>query len=216
MHWVDRGPEPDGLESIRLRCTPRWVAYYPDKTGSKPSDSRWRDFHDDLREVFFDLCAYCEETCKGEEEHFRPKSVFPVRVYEWSNWVFACHDCNHAKSDKWPPGGYVDPCAKTSLAHPENYFTYDTETGEFAPKDGLSEGRRAKAIRMIADLKFNEFHHLKKRFTRLLLVSLALSNLPDDNADETTIVELVTRRSVELSSITCVNLAELGYSLDAD
>ena len=147
---------------------------------------------------------------------FPPQERLPCARLRRSNWVFACHDCNHAKSDKWPPGGYVDPCAKTSLAHPENYFTYDTETGEFAPKDGLSEGRRAKAIRMIADLKFNEFHHLKKRFTRLLLVSLALSNLPDDNADETTIVELVTRRSVELSSITCVNLAELGYSLDAD
>ena len=24
MHWVDRGPEPSGLEEIRVRYTPPW------------------------------------------------------------------------------------------------------------------------------------------------------------------------------------------------
>lgn len=35
----------------------------------------------DVRTVFFGLCAYCEELCKDEVEHFRPKSRFPERVY---------------------------------------------------------------------------------------------------------------------------------------
>ena len=25
MHWVNRGPEPEGLEPIKNQYTPRWV-----------------------------------------------------------------------------------------------------------------------------------------------------------------------------------------------
>ena len=39
MHWVNRGQEPDGLESVRIRYTPRWVEYYTLGTGTKPQDS---------------------------------------------------------------------------------------------------------------------------------------------------------------------------------
>lgn len=217
MHRVDRGPEPDGLETVRSRDTPRWIDYYRNGNGSKPSDSRWRDFHNDLRQVFFGLCAYCEEICRGEVEHFRPKSRFPEQTYEWSNWVFACHDCNHAKSDKWPSGGYIDPCAKTKPAHPESYFTFDTLTGEILPKEGLSRGRRRKARQMIDDLKLNIFgHHLTKRLRHLYFVSQVLSNASGDGAVETAFLELVTRRSEQFSSIIRVMLAERGYSVDVD
>ena len=123
MHWVDRGPEPASLSQVRERYTPRWIAYYRDDVGARPTDSYWRDFHDDLSQVFFNLCAYCEEICRGEVDHFRPKSRFPEQVYQWSNWVLACHDCNLWKSDKWPTGGYVDPCAKTAAARPETSLT---------------------------------------------------------------------------------------------
>ena len=51
MHWVDRGPEPAGLEAVRTRYTPRWVDYFQGK-GSKPSDSHWRDFRGDLCRAF--------------------------------------------------------------------------------------------------------------------------------------------------------------------
>ena len=130
MHWVDRGPEPQELKAIRSRYTARWVKYYGDGDGSKPGDFLWRRFHVQLRGVFLGLCAYCEECCRGEVEHFRRKSRFPKLVYQWSNWLFVCHDCNHMKGEKWPQGGYVNPCARSQSAWPETFFDFDTLTGE--------------------------------------------------------------------------------------
>ncbi len=129
MHYVDRGPEPSTLRRFQEKYTQRWVTYYRAKNGKKPSDSYWRNFIDQLSTVFLNLCGYCEQECRGEVDHFRPKSQVPEKVYDWHNWIFACHDCNHAKVDKWPIGGYVDPCAVIRSSHPERYFDFDFKTG---------------------------------------------------------------------------------------
>ena len=212
MHWVNRGPEPEGLEPIKNQYTPRWVKYYPIKDGAKPSDSRWRDFQSDLVEVFGGLCGYCETFAVGEVDHFRPKSGFPDLVYEWSNWVLACHDCNQAKGDKWPSGGYVDPCARSRPARPENFFDFDTLTGEILPKQGLSLGRSDKAQRMIDNLHLNDDHHLQRRRQWLWMVSERLdgSSGDQDSSLKNTLSTLIDR-STEFSSITRVLLYERGY-----
>ena len=134
MHSVVRGPEPPGLKQLKRRLTPKWVRYYREGKGKKPADVRWRDFHASLRDVFFRLCAYCEQFCKGEVDHFRPKSRFPQRVYQWSNWVHACHACNNGRGEKWPPCGYVDPCARLARSRPEAHFDFDTKTAEITPR----------------------------------------------------------------------------------
>jgi uncharacterized protein (TIGR02646 family) len=207
MHWVDRGPEPDGVRQVRAGYTRGWVDYYRNGMGTKPSDFYWRSFHGDLADAFFYLCAYCEAICKGEVDHFRPKSKFSEPVYQWSNWVLTCHDCNNLKGEKWPSGGYVNPCAKTSQARPENFFDFDTHTGMITPKADLSPVRRKKAIQTIKDLHLNALHHLKKRLEWLSLIKIALSNNPNDIQE----VLAFTDRRYELSSITRVFLAELGY-----
>ena len=216
MHWVERGPEPDGVENIRTRYTARWVRYYGSGAGTKPSDSRWRDFFSDLANSFHGLCGYCEEMCRGEVDHFRPKSRYPDLVYSWSNWLFACHDCNHAKGEKWPLGGYVDPCAKSGGERPEHFFFFDTLTGEILPKEGLSSAHRRKAQSTIDDLKLNEWHHLRKRLQWLQLISAAI---PDEPAEMT--AESEERRAhfascaTAYSSITRQWLAERGRGIPA-
>ena len=52
MHWVDRGPEPEGLAQIRRRYTSRWIQHYAHGVGSKPTDSHWRRFTSDLKCAF--------------------------------------------------------------------------------------------------------------------------------------------------------------------
>ncbi len=212
MHWVDRGPEPDRLARVRAHYTPRWIAHYRHGSGTKPGDDQWRAFHDDLARVFFDLCAYCEEICRGEVDHFRPKSRFPEQVYEWSNWVFACHDCNHSKRDNWPARGYVDPCAKTLSARPKQFFDFDTLTGIIKPKGDLSIQRRQKAAQMIQDLRLNAHHHLKKRRSWLRLLAELLSHAADLSLSSDTLEALIDRRE-QLSSMTRVFLAAQGYRL---
>ena len=124
MHWVDRGPEPNGLAAIRIARTGAWVAHYRNRVGNRPSDSEWRRFYSDLSAPFHGLCAYCEEITRGEVDHFRPVSRFPHRVYQWSNWVFACHYCNWSKSNRWPPDGYVDPCAEYPEERPDHLLHF--------------------------------------------------------------------------------------------
>ena len=212
MHWVDRGPEPTGLAAVSTRYTPRWVAYYQGRSG-KPSDSLWLNFLGDLCGSFSGLCAYCEERDKGEVDHFRPKSRFPERVYQWSNWIFACHNCNQSKRDKWPPGGYVDPCSKRE--RPESFFRFDTTTGEILPKPELSPDLRDKAQKTIDDLSLNGSHHLKGRLRWLYLVSNAISDDPKyQTINKEKLRTDLACRTTEWSSITRAWLVEQGYSAD--
>ena len=175
MHWVDRGDEPARLEAIRERYTSRWISYYRDESGPRPNDSRWRDFREALEQRFFGLCAYCEESCGGHIDHFRPKSRFPELVYEWTNWLFACPECNQAKGDKWPEQGYVDPCAELDSDRPENFFDFDTRMGYIRPRAGLSASQREMALRMIEDIKLNESHHVDHRLTLIELLRISFN-----------------------------------------
>ena len=194
MHWVDRGPEPPGLAAIRSRCTPRWVQYYCQSVGNKPTDSHWLRFLDDLKCVFRGHCAYCEETTKGEVDHFRPKSKYPDLVYTWSNWLLACHECNHAKLDTWPAAGYVDPCAISKSERPECHFVIDTQTGLISPHEALGSRRRRMAQETINAVRLNDPHHLKNRVEWLLLFSMAM---PEDPNALTT---CTTKRLVHFAS----------------
>jgi uncharacterized protein (TIGR02646 family) len=151
--------------------------------------------------------------CKGEVDHFRPKSRFPKRVYEWSNWVFACHDCNLSKLEKWPAGGYVDPCSIWSGRRAEDFFEFDVKTGEILAKRGLPTARRRKAMRMIEDLKLNAFHQLKRRLTWTSLVSKVLEGDDPDDPGHTGFLERICARTSQFSSMTRVFVAEQGYAV---
>jgi len=210
MHYVDRGKEPISLERVRNKYTAGWVRFYRDGDGAKPTDAKWQDYHSEMSSVFFGRCAYCEEPDKGEVDHFRPKSKDPHLVYEWTNWVFACHTCNNKKLQKWPTAGYIDPCASSKSYRAELYFEYDTKTGEMLPKSDLSTGRRRKAVRMIKDLGLNAFHHLKRRAEWLQMVSLMLEGESDAKRVER--IEFFVSRETELSSITRVWITEQGLS----
>lgn len=211
MHFVERGPEPDGLKAYRDRYTAKWEKYYPGRTGTKPSDAYWREFAGDLGEAFFGLCGYCEADCKGEVDHFRPKSRFPSRVYQWSNWVFSCHDCNHSKGGEWPKTGYVDPCARTRPLRPEEFFDFDLKTGEILPKRGLTPPRRQKAQTMLIDLKLNAFHHLKRRLRWIRVVAAVLAGDNPNDPGHKDFVQSVSARDYPLSSIARTFLTEEGY-----
>lgn len=210
MHTVRRGPEPQALGSVQRKYTPRWVKHYRDGLSTKPSDSKWRDFHENVSNAFSSNCGYCEELCNGEVDHFRPKSKFPELVYEWNNWVLVCHTCNWKKSNHWPPAGYVDPCTKSQRARPESYFDFDTKTGEILPKSGLTAARKRKANRMITDLGLNAFHHRKQRVLWLRLVSEALDAV--NSNDNYEMIELVASRETQLSSFSRAWLQQQGYS----
>ena len=51
-------------------------------------------------------CAYCEGPINAlrasHVEHFKPKSLFPLLAYEWTNYFLGCPGCNGAKSASGP------------------------------------------------------------------------------------------------------------------
>lgn len=111
------------------------------------------------------MCWYCERHCEPASDvgdrsatldHFKPRSLFPELVYEWSNWVFSCRRCNRDnKGNKWPNSGYIDPAAADVYERPERYFDYDMMTHELIPKDDLSGDERQRALKTIDDLGLN-------------------------------------------------------------
>lgn len=56
----------------------------------------------DLLEKFGDVCAYCGVRIQttAHVEHVEPKSLFPEKMFEWSNFLPACRDCNSAKRNR--------------------------------------------------------------------------------------------------------------------
>ena len=210
MHAVNRGREPAQLERIRSRFTAGWVAHYDHGAGPKPADRHWRKFQTTLSSKFSDNCGYCEECCRGDIDHFRPKSRFPERVYVWSNWILACHFCNNKKGEQWADE-CIDPCANARRTKAESFFTFELSTGEIQPRQGLSSGHVRRAERTIDLLGLNSYHHLKKRVQWLAAVRMALE--VERSADERLkIVEYLTSRERELSSITRELIASLHHA----
>ena len=69
-------------------------------------------------------------------------------MYEWPNWVFACHRCNRSKSYRWPPGGYVGSCTEHTKERLEGYFNFDVGTGVLTRKAGSSASRHRRVSRV--------------------------------------------------------------------
>ena len=201
MHWVDRGEEPSGLEDIRRQFTQEWIERYHRGTGNWPSP-KWGDFRDDLSRVFYGLCGYCEEVAKGEVDHFKPASKFPSLVYEWSNWIFACHSCNQIKSNKWPVRGYIDPCKSDQSERPESFFDFDAASKRLKPRAGISSENHDKADQMIKDLCLNGSYRIRQREERAFFIESRLVGLEEESEEELEFSERITSRDFSLSSFT--------------
>lgn len=46
-------------------------------------------------------CNYCEDSVANEVEHIAPKSLYPERAFQWSNYCYACTTCNSPKSNQY-------------------------------------------------------------------------------------------------------------------
>ena len=218
MRWIDRGPEPDGVEDYAQRFTPGWVEYFPDRVGERPSDSHWRQFRGLLGDRSGGNCWYCERRCMRYVEdvgkaptvdHFRPLNRFPELAYQWVNWVFSCRRCNQEKGGDWPDSGYVDPCADDQQERPERYFDCDIDTGEIVPIDGLPSEARARALRTIDDLGLNR---VDVRLYRLDWIRRFIADWQEFPVGErAAFAEFSTRVGVEFGGSTSMVIDRLGH-----
>jgi uncharacterized protein (TIGR02646 family) len=87
-------------------------------------------------------CVYCEgpinAPAAANVEHFKPKALFPLMAYEWTNYFLGCTGCNTAKHDKWPKrGGYVRP----DQGDPSRHFLFAEDGTARAVKPGSAADR---------------------------------------------------------------------------
>lgn len=87
------------------------------------------DVETQLDAAFHSKCAYCEIIVPRDIEHFYPKSKFPDRMFQWTNYLRACKNCNTEKLDTFDlvDGSPVllDPCDD----EPSKFLTWDLNTG---------------------------------------------------------------------------------------
>lgn len=41
------------------------------------------------------------DSAADEVEHIAPKALFPERVFDWTNYIYACGPCNGPKSNRY-------------------------------------------------------------------------------------------------------------------
>ena len=46
-------------------------------------------------------CSYCEDSVADEVEHIKPKDLYPGAVFDWSNYLYACGNCNGPKNNNY-------------------------------------------------------------------------------------------------------------------
>lgn len=105
---------------------------------------------DDVRETLrrmasgVERCMYCEDSHGNSIEHFWPKADFPDRAFDWTNYLWACSECNsNQKRDQFPRDAttgkplLIDPTDPND--DPAHHLDYSPVDGRFMPRDILGE-----------------------------------------------------------------------------
>lgn len=113
MIKLERGDKPDILkdsqdswqDALNLAIAAHGTYTDIPKTEKEALVSHYRN--DLIKEKLFESsnlkCAFCE--CKPGEggnievEHFKPKSIYPLLTFEWTNFLPCCRKCNLSKSN---------------------------------------------------------------------------------------------------------------------
>jgi uncharacterized protein (TIGR02646 family) len=121
-------------------------------------------------------CVYCEDSVADEVEHMRPKDLYPEQVFRWSNYVYACGNCNGPKRNNYavisrgklvnvarkPKAKVVAPAKGTHalidprVEDPMALLELDlVSTFAFGPRLGLDKTQRLRAEYTIELLALN-------------------------------------------------------------
>lgn len=73
------------------------------KESTKDAKAAFQELKDKLAQMSChgQRCHYCEDSYADEIEHIRPKDLYPERVFDWDNYLYACGPCNGPKNNKF-------------------------------------------------------------------------------------------------------------------
>ncbi len=120
-------------------------------------------------------CAYCEGIAAQDIEHFFPKTAYPDRMFEWTNFLRGCKNCNNFKRDQFPLDRglpvLLDPCQDDPL----DYFVWDFQTGATGVRP--EPAYRARAARTRELFRLDQEPLREERRKKLLCVLYLLARV---------------------------------------
>lgn len=119
MIRIKRTSKPEELtQAVQQELTNQFKANHKKTVWSKPYIKKA------LLEMSHQKCCYCEcqiglSGVDMHVDHFKPKSLYPNLVMEWSNLLPACPDCNRSKLDH---DTLKEPIVNPTEENPQTYF----------------------------------------------------------------------------------------------
>ncbi|TAE24372.1 MAG: hypothetical protein EAZ92_13365 [Candidatus Kapaibacterium sp.] len=194
MKRLFRPPAPDFL----LHNTEAWGKDFAAKrTADPPYTLQWRQINGKkvnviLRELLAEKmtqhhCSYCDggyrlgASAQATLDHFRPKSVVPLEVYEWENLFVCCNVCQEKKLEQFEEA-LLKPDAEDFDTF--RYFVLNFETGEIGINPRATTSDKARAETSIRIFGLNDSPRPQMRlteFTKWQNTLEAAKNLDDFN-----------------------------------
>jgi uncharacterized protein (TIGR02646 family) len=115
MIHVNRGPAPDGFREESTKWLSQFL--HEQQSGQVSASQFWakvrrrssmRRYAQHLLVASHRKCAFCESRPESTSflhiEHYRPKGnrQFENLMFDWENWLAACHRCNSRKWKHFP------------------------------------------------------------------------------------------------------------------
>ncbi len=79
-------------------------------------------------------CMYCLDSHGSDIEHFRPKAVYPKRMFRWRNVLLCCTECGRFKGNQFPLQGKRPLLIDPSKEEPWRYLDFDADTGNICAR----------------------------------------------------------------------------------
>ncbi|GHU99396.1 hypothetical protein FACS189483_08610 [Spirochaetia bacterium] len=107
-----------------------------DERGKLISHYKDKEITEPLFESSHGKCAYCEcnvtESSYLEVEHYKPKSIYPEKVFDWENFLPSCSPCNKTKGTH---DTGIAPIINPYITNPDDAFLY--KRIQIKPKEGV-------------------------------------------------------------------------------
>jgi uncharacterized protein (TIGR02646 family) len=125
-------------------------------------------------------CAYCEQVAAKDIEHFWPKTLYPVRMFAWDNFLRGCKNCNNVKRDRFPidyqgKNLLLDPCGDEPLDH----FVWDGATGAAGVLPDPSQAVRGRTT--ISVFRLNQEPIREERRIKYWIVLFLLARVVEED-----------------------------------
>ena len=82
-------------------------------------------------------CMYCLDSHGADIEHFRPKAIYPKRMYQWPNLLLCCTECGRFKGNQFPMSGKQALLIDPTREDPWKHLDFDPVTGNISARFDL-------------------------------------------------------------------------------